>query len=58
MKSNELRGVAHANRVASETKRSQDGEAKFPSSERRAGCPKQTSGEMAWATPRRVTNHP
>ena len=41
---------------ALETERSQDGEAKFPSSERRAGCPKRTSGDGTWATPATPTN--
>ena len=45
-------GLARANRAASETERSREGEAKFPSSEWRTGCPKRTSGEMAWAKPR------
>jgi len=44
-------GVAHTNRAALETERSQDGEARFPSSDRTAGCRKGVSGEMAWATP-------
>jgi len=51
-----MRGVAHVNRAALETERSRDGEAKFPSSERRPRWPERTSGEMAWATPRRFTN--
>ena len=40
---------------ASETERSQDGEARFPSSELEAGCRKRASGEMARATPTHQT---
>ena len=41
---------------ALETERSQDGKARFPSSEQRAGCPKRTSGDGTWATPVTPTN--
>jgi len=43
--------AARANRAAQEIERSHDGEARFPSRERRAGCPKPTSGELARASP-------
>ncbi len=44
-------GVARAKEPAWETERSQDGEDRFPSSERRPGGPKRTSGNMARAAP-------
>ena len=46
-----LRGVARANRAALMAERSQDGEARPASSDRRAGCPQGASGEMAWTAP-------
>ena len=36
---------------ASLAERSQDGEARAASSERRAGCPQRTSGDGVWAAP-------
>ena len=46
-----LLGVARAMEPALLAERSQDGEARPASSERRAGCPQRASGEMARATP-------
>ena len=44
--------------AALETERSQDGEARFPSSERRAGCPQRATAEPAWACPERARARP
>ena len=46
-----LLGVAPADRAALMAERSQDGEARPASSDRRAGCPQGASGETAGATP-------
>jgi hypothetical protein len=47
-------GVARAPRAGLGGKRSQDGEAQPACRERRAGCPKRTSGDGAWDTPCRL----
>ncbi len=44
--------------AALETERSQDGEARFPSSELKAGCRKRASAEPAWACPERAHARP
>ncbi len=47
------RGITRAMEPALEAERSQDGETRATPSDRRAGCPKEASGDVARATPSR-----